>query len=149
MTNKSPFASWSEDYKASQARSTAQLLKGLGAKEHEAKRHLKEAIAYYESRQWVRDGIEAEQLDGLLNDLRQKADTAYTLTCQTSDYLNAILNSQRSHLAIGTAAARRDELMRATGPLPQEDTVEPTPLESFLQTSRAPKPRTRKRKMSM
>lgn len=151
MTEQDPFLSWSEDYKSSQAKATAQLLKHLGMKEHEAKRHLNEAVAYYDSRRWVAEGIEAEHLDCLLNELRQKADTAQTLSSQASDRLNGILASQRSYRAIGTITARRDELLRTTAPLPQEETVEPTPLETFLKAAREmkPKSRTRKRKLAM
>lgn len=145
MNNDDPFAGWSEEYKASQAIATAELLKHFGAKEHLASRHLAEANHYYASQQWKLDGIEAEQLDGLLNNLRQQADAARSILHQTSDRLNAILQSQRSFRATGSISQRREDLIRAAKLLHDEAALEPSPLETFLQAARPPSPGRRKK----
>lgn len=151
MTHNDPFASWSEDYKHSQATLTARQLKLLTANAHQTKRELLEAGLYYESRQWVAEGIEAQQLDTLLNDLREKAETAGKLARQASEQLDAILQSQQAPHAITPAAERRAQLLSNTTLPPNEKSVEPTPLEAFLQTARLKntKPRSRKRNLSM
>jgi len=145
MTDNDPFAGWSEEYKASQAIATAELLKHFGAKEHLAARHLSEANTYYASRLWKAEGIEAEQLDRLLNDLRQQADAARSILHQTSDRLNAILQSQRSFKAAGSITQRREDLLRTAKPLHDESALDPSPLEAFLQAKRAPSAGRRKK----
>lgn len=151
MTKDDPFASWSEDHKVTEAKNTARLLKSLSADKHRARRHLQEIANYYESQQWVKDGVAVEQLDSLLNDLREKYDIARKLTLQTSERLDAILQSQQSYRTITPIDQRRAQLLDSTLLSPSDGSVEPTPLESFLQTARSMKNRapSRGRKLKM
>lgn len=149
MTPQDPFASWSDDYKESQARHTARLVKHFTHCEHESARHLKEAHGYYTSEQWKADRIEIEALDGLLNDLQQRADTARAMRLQAETTLDGLLRSDRSYRSSLPIAERRDELVRAAMPLMgNNEAVEPTPLEAFLRSARQPAPSDSRRRVA-
>jgi uncharacterized protein YfaS (alpha-2-macroglobulin family) len=139
MTKADPFASWNDDYKQAQSLTTAAQVRQLRENEHQAGRHLKEALTYYQSQQWTVDGVEAEALDTLLNQLRQARETAATLRQQAETNLGKLLHSQRPFEDAATLTQRHADMVRAaTPPAVTKDTVEPSPLESFL-SARTPK----------
>lgn len=139
MTQTDPFTSWSNDYKQEQARLTATHVRHLRQHEHQAGRHLKEALAYYQSQQWTTDGVEAEALDALINRLRQDTETAASLRQQAETNLGKLLHSQRPYEDPTALARRHEDMVYAAKPTGnQQDAVEPTPLETFL-ASRARK----------
>jgi hypothetical protein len=142
MTSSDPFASWSEDYKAEQATITAGHVYQLRRSEHEATRHLKEALTYYQSEQWTADGVESEALDTLINTLRQNAETAACLRQQAETTLGRLLHSQRPYEDANALTQRHNDMVRAARPIDnQPGTVEPTPLETFLTSRKIDNPK--------
>ncbi|MBX9862398.1 MAG: hypothetical protein K2Y42_06550 [Hyphomicrobium sp.] len=145
MTGTDPFATWSEDYKETQALHTAQLVRNFKQSEQKAARNLKEAHDYYKSEQWKADGVEIETLDRLINDLQQQADTTRSVRTQAETRLDDLLRSQRMMPSTPPLAERRGVLIRRAPPLDtQPQSVEPTPLELFLQTARKVEPAMKK-----
>jgi len=133
MTKADPFASWNDDYKQAQSLTTAAQVRQLRENEHQAGRHLKEALTYYQSQQWTVDGVEAEALDTLLNQLRQASETAASLRQQAETTLGKLLHSQRPYEDVTALTQRHADLVNAAKPAHRpEETVEPTPLETFL-----------------
>jgi hypothetical protein len=139
MTQADPFASWTDDYKQTQAGLAAVHVRKLREDEHRVTRSYKEAITYYQSQQWTTDGVEAEALDALINKLLQEKETAAALRQQAETNLGKLLHSQRPYEGAAALAQRHTDMVRAAKPpAVKQDTVEPTSLESFL-ASRARK----------
>lgn len=142
-----PFHSWNSESNNAEAARAATLLKKFAQREHAAARNLKEAQSYYSSGQWKSDGVECENLDGLINTLQASYDAARRIRAETQDRLDAFLQSQRSIRDAAPLAQRREDLVRAA-PAPEADSsIEPTPLEAFLATAKPAKRKTRKLKM--
>lgn len=145
MTDTDPFATWSEDYKETQALHTAQLVRNFKQSEQKAARNLKEAHDYYKSEQWKADGVEIETLDRLINDLQQQADTSHSVRTQAESRLDDLLRSQRIMPSTPPLTERRENMISKARPLDiQPQSVEPTPLELFLQTNRKVEPAQKK-----
>lgn len=131
-----PFATWSDDYKDAQARLAAAQVRKLHEAEHRAARHLTETLAFYESRQWVSYGIEAETLDALINRLRQETETAAALRHQAETNLGRLLHSRRPYESPATISRRHNDMVRAAPSPDQPETLEPTPLETFISSNK-------------
>ena len=133
-----PFASWGTHMEDTRLRNAARRLAVTRANELAAQRNYNEAISYYSGGQWSSDGVNAQELDALLNQLTVAMDASRALRQSTEDELNTLVASLKRDGQ--SPALFRDQLLqKARSELDQQaDLTVQSPLDDFLSTRRKP-----------